>query len=288
MALSCICTLAITACNKTESQRRDSAFAACRAGNCSRLIEIINDSVDIDSVDRAGNALLHIAASRGYDDIVRFLLERKACVAIPSAGGKHAIHSAASGLPQAGEARRRVVTALLRHGVDINAVDEHGKTALWWAFNSGDAGMIRYLLENDATLADYAKRSSAFHAIALGKTHDAVAVDDLLDLAALVSKEEIDTQDEWGDTPIQLAVKSGDAQLARGLLRRGADVDVLTANGNSLLHIAVQANDVELVKLLISHGADERISGQQGMTPPELAKALGHKEVLMLFHSAPE
>jgi ankyrin repeat protein len=283
-----MCILVITACNETESQRRDSAFAACRAGNCSRLIELVDDSVDIDSVDSAGNTLLQIAASRGYDDIVRFLLERKACVTVPSAGGKHAIHSAASGLPQASEARRRVVTALLRHGVDINAVDEHGKTALWWAFNSGDAGMIGYLLENDATLADYARRSSAFHAIALGKTHDAVAVDDLLDLAALVSKNDINKRDEWGDTPVQLAVKSGDTQLARGLLRRGADVHLLTPNGNSLLHIAVQANDVELVKLLISHGADEQIAGQQGMTPPELAKALGHEEILMLFHSAPE
>ena len=58
-----------------------------------------------------------------------------------------------------------------------------------------------------------------------------------------------------GSTPLIDAVKSGNREAIRALLKNGTDANVPEADGTTALHWAVQANDVASVQALLRAGA---------------------------------
>ena len=67
------------------------------------------------------------------------------------------------------------------------------------------------------------------------------------------------------------AVKRGDREAVRELLRGKPDVNVAQADGTTALHWAVRANDAETVKALLKAGANANAANAYGMTPLFLA-----------------
>jgi len=76
------------------------------------------------------------------------------------------------------------------------------------------------------------------------------------------------------------AVKRGDREAVRALLRSRADVNVPQADGTTALHFAVRANDVDLVKTLLGAGANAKATNRYGIAPITLAATNGSVEVL--------
>jgi hypothetical protein len=77
-----------------------------------------------------------------------------------------------------------------------------------------------------------------------------------------------------GTTLLMLAVRRGDADLARWALAGGADVDAARADSRqaSALMIAAARGDLAMVELLLASGADPGVANGDGETALDMAR----------------
>src|SRR5688572_1446864 len=76
------------------------------------------------------------------------------------------------------------------------------------------------------------------------------------------------------------AVKRGDREAVRELLRGKPDVNAAQADGTTALHWAVRANDIDLVRTLLRAGAKATATNRYGIAPITLAATNGSVEAL--------
>jgi ankyrin repeat protein len=81
-------------------------------------------------------------------------------------------------------------------------------------------------------------------------------------------------------SPLVDAVKRGDTQAVRTLLRSKADANAADPDGTSALHWAVQANNLEIVTALIQAGASVKVTNRYGIPPLSLAATNGSAPVI--------
>lgn len=96
------------------------------------------------------------------------------------------------------------------------------------------------------------------------------------------------SSDGW--TPLHLAAFFGQAELAKGLLNRGAAIEARSTNAmrNTPLHAAAAGANVDLVKLLLESGADPDAQQHGGWTALHAAAQTGNVEMAktLLAHGA--
>jgi ankyrin repeat protein len=160
-----------------------------------------------------------------------------------------------------------LVEALLALGVDREARDARGMSALHLATALGNVPMVRRL-------------------IAGGASPDARAGDGQTPLGVALSSGRRDLADwlDWrgwalpqrplraGDLP--LAAIAGDVDAVRRLLELGFDVDSLDAQGCSALLRAAGGGHVAVVDLLLARGADPQRAARTGATPLSAAVSM--------------
>ena len=83
-----------------------------------------------------------------------------------------------------------------------------------------------------------------------------------------------------GRTALMLAAAAARADLARGLLVAGADVNAVNAKGGTALMYAATQGDPETVNVLLTHGATVNVRAENGWTAVTLASATGHAAVV--------
>lgn len=110
---------------------------------------------------------------------------------------------------------------------DVNAVDEHGNTALHRAAESGSVLRIHQLLNAGANL---------------------------------------EARDEQGATPLIVAVRNEETEAVERLLEAGPNLDARDSIGNAPLHYAA-AGSPKLTDRLLQAGADPHARNNDGATP---------------------
>ncbi len=78
------------------------------------------------------------------------------------------------------------------------------------------------------------------------------------------------------DVSLIEAVKAGDGQTVRTLLKQRSNVNAAEPDGMTALHWAVRANDTETVQLLLRAGANAKAANRYGVTPLSLASVNGN------------
>ena len=224
-----------------------------------------------------GSTALHLAAERGQEGMVRYLLEIGAAIGARDQPGNTALHIAVR------RGYRTIASLLLDRGSDVNVRDYNGNTPIHESLTaSDDYAIMRMLLDRGADPnAKNGSGSTPLH-LAVSLEADVAAERTLLDRGALV-----DPRDRTGNTPLLLAVESGDREAAELFLSEGAAihsrnnkgltpaVSALTAgketsgwfftgsrlletdnDGLSILHIGVAMGvDSETLEVLLKAGA---------------------------------
>ena len=98
------------------------------------------------------------------------------------------------------------------------------------------------------------------------KNGNTAAVKEMLEQDPLL----INARDKDDSTPLHYAAWKGHVEIARTLLRLGADVNAQNRNthwGNTPLHAAAHANNRAIAEILISHGAEVNARDLNGNTP---------------------
>jgi ankyrin repeat protein len=82
------------------------------------------------------------------------------------------------------------------------------------------------------------------------------------------------------------AVKAGNTESIRALLKSSADVNAAEPDGTTALHWAVRADDLEVTRLLLEAGARVRVANRYGVTPISLAAGNGNAAIVEMLLSA--
>ena len=116
------------------------------------------------------------------------------------------------------------------------------------------------------------------------KLFDAVAEYDVAWIKDLLEKgANVNINNEFGMTPLHLAVWLRNADVSEILISYGADVNARDMGGFTPLHYAVHQHDAELVRLLLNSGADPTLGNNFGDTPLDFARRHGLTDIAKLI-----
>src|SRR6218665_2452668 len=97
----------------------------------------------------------------------------------------------------------------------------------------------------------------------------------LNDFFNAITGNNIDKQNEQGQTRLYLAARAGNTAAVKKLLRSGADPDIADARGLTPLHLAAYWGETEIVDALLKAGASPNIDNGKGWTPLHSAAMAG-------------
>lgn len=230
---------------------------------------------DLDAVDSSGRTCLSWASARGDMDSLKTLLHHDAAVDLPDSQGNTPLHharnpaiagtllSANASITARNQHRHTplhvvcrtsgslpILKCLLAAGIDINATDSAGETAL-----------LNATLNNHVDCALYLLRQGA----------------------------DIDFANDGGDAPINMALMSNVPTVLRELLAKGAIYDRSNRWGRTVLHHAAEWGDEATIDILKSHGLagmDVKRTDLDGKTARDILDARdGDDEGNMRFKS---
>jgi len=196
-------------------------------------------------------------------------------VAVPAIAAERAA------LADAAERRdQSAIRTLLQTGVDVNAPQVDGTTALHWAAYHDDAETVALLLRAKANVN--AVNRYGVPPLALACTNGNAAVVKLLLDAGADSNATL----SGGETVLMLAARSGNAEAVKTLLARDARHDARERHGQTALMWAAAEGNTAVVRALIDAGADIKATLDSSFTPFFLAVREGHLDTVRAFLAA--
>ena len=209
----------------------------------------------------------------------------------------------------------RIMDSLIKHGININAQDENGNTALMflslskYIYDINTINSAKLLIKSgaDVNLKNNGGMTALMNASAVGS-------DELVELL-INAGARVNEVDNDGRTAIFYACRGYDdcsfynnynsfygysfseeeieerllekfSKIVKLLIDNGADVNAKTENGNTALMYACEnSNSVEVVKFLIDNGADVNLKNNGGMTALMSASDVSHELIELLIKS---
>lgn len=107
-----------------DFEEGDDIFYNVSENNLKKVMELIDEGIDINIVDEDGLSALHWACDRGYLQIVEYLISKNANVNIEDSDGSTPLHYAIS------SESYDCASYLIRHGADINHKNNDNETPL--------------------------------------------------------------------------------------------------------------------------------------------------------------
>lgn len=181
------------------------------------------------------------------------------CTSLLSLGGDTVLHYAVTSEP--GDQATCMNSLLDGPGIDLNALNAHGCTALHSAAAMGRVNAMRELLVSGCKpdVRD-AEGQTALHIAAAGNHSACIEV-------ASDCGVSMDLLNSHHETPLHVAATAGSTDCVKALLAGKAAVNSKTGDGQTALHIAVARGDKAIVDALMKAGADPRIQDAMLRTP---------------------
>jgi uncharacterized protein len=166
------------------------------------------------------------------------------------------------------------IRSLLQTGVDVNAAQVDGTTALHWATYHDDAETVALLVRARANVN--AVNRYGVPPLAMAATNgNAETVKLLLEAGA-----DANAAMKGGETVLMLAARSGNVDVVKALLARGAKHDTRERRGQTALMWAAAEGNTAVVRALMEAGADINATVDSGFTPFFLAVREGHLDLV--------
>lgn len=144
----------------------------------------------------------------------------------------------------------------------LNWQDDTGRSPLMSATAAGRLPVVKCLLSAKANANLRTKKGQ----IALHYHKGNIAV-----LEALIPQTtNLDRADKYSSTPLARAVSISKLEAVEFLTHAKADVNIVDSEGDTLLHIAASNKDDEMAKFLISKGVDREILNKDGKKAEQL------------------
>jgi len=232
----------------------DSAIWLAMYSNRPDIVKyLINKGADVKKPSKYGKLLIVEAASKGYENIVRMLVEKKKVdVNAKDSYGETALWGAWN----AGQIR--IVEFLANHGADLNLKDKNGRVILIEAILTGNNNLVELFLEKgaDVNMNGPDGENSLIKAVAKGYEN---IVEMLID-----KKVDINAKDRYGETALWRAWDLKRMPIFELLVKSGADVNAKNRFGEVLLWKVWNSNRMDLVELLVNNKANVNVKDNAG------------------------
>ena len=263
-----------------ESWPQDELLKACEAGDIVSVKRIVEDGSNESArlFDALPTTPLHCAALGGHLEIVRYLVEEKACDVTcgDDFGSTPFIHAALGG-------KLDTVKYLYSiGGTDLMyPPDAMGITALHVAC-MGDDGLevVKFLIDNGADLSRCDDNGiTPLHMAAEGGSLSVVKF--------LLEEKECDSEpmSADGDTPLFIAALGNKLEVFKYLTAKwGCNPKCKNKYGKTPLHGASQRGHLDVVRTLVEdHNVDPTCRDGEGNTPLHVACLFGHLLIIQYF-----
>jgi len=269
-------------CDQTfaiSGSHRSALCLALEQGHTKIVEELCKRRCSVSMIDQGGLTPIHLAASLGKTEIVHILLENRADIdACAISTGDTALHMASSAN------HLDTVTLLLQKGANVNKQNNEGQTCLMQAARNCHSNICNLLLSFGARKSVSDIRGNT--ALLLYCNNAKVSTSMIEMLSSPIVMDKINWDGWW---PL-LAVLSGSHQnkieTMRCLVRKGADVNVVSSLGTTALHTALYYNYWETARFLIRAGADATRTDYLGNTPLSLALSYNNLEMANIIIAA--
>ena len=214
---------------------------------------LIRAGATVTARTREGVLPLQLAAINGSAPIIDRLLKAGADVNAPltPAGDTAVMMAARTGATSA-------LRVLAEAGANVNAKESWGgTTALMWAVSEGHTDAAKLLV---AAGADVNARSN-YVAAANGRGFEGRTP-----VAGRADPKSEEFASGWL-TPLMLAAREGEPELARVLVDAGADVNAVAGDGKTALALSIFNGNYEVASLLVDRKADVNKADAQRFTP---------------------
>jgi ankyrin repeat protein/L-ascorbate metabolism protein UlaG (beta-lactamase superfamily) len=249
----------------------DAIHDAAIEGDLEKMKELIAaDPNLLDSKDETGYSLLHLAAYRGYMDIVQYLVENGMDTNVRSGGNSTPLHGAGV------YGHLKVVKYLIENGAEIDTPNQGGFTPLLSSAAGGQGYTVHYLIGKGADVN--AKTQQGINALMIASQNSESDVDFAKSLINLGLS--VDEVDNYGRQAISIAASTNRADLIELYVEHGADVNFTPEDGWSPLLYSVARQSKEATFKLIELGADVHVVNSSGFSLFYLAVKEGDLEVV--------
>jgi uncharacterized protein len=170
------------------------------------------------------------------------------------------------------------VNGFIAAGINPNAKDENGDTALTAAAARGDLKIVNALLRGGADVNAKGRNDWTALLLALEGERDEIA-DILVGQTALDLKAETPN----GMTALMLAVWHKHADLVKKNLQRGADPNHQDKDGDTAVHGAAWFGSISILELLLNAGANPNLKNKLGGTALMWAASYGQDEAVQIL-----
>lgn len=262
--------------------------------HCARMEEngvnlarfLLTKSPDLAAVDKHQRTAFHFAALYDLPEFARLLLQTDPTLAnTQDSKGNTPLHTAI--IDHSSETLRM----LLRFNADTSIKNYKDKTSLQLALSKERPDLVRILLRGNL---DPDSRTAIKSGLLLQKfigdyngtrdeTTSAVECARLL----LTAGSDITIRNEFGHTLLHLAIREERTQIARMLLKKGADINAAdTLYQSTPLHYAADGRDTTGIRLLLAHGGNINARNNEGQTPLHIAADGQNHEIIRYLLSA--
>jgi ankyrin repeat protein len=215
--------------------------------------QLIRAGARVTARTREGVTPLQLAATNGSATMIDRLLKAGADPNAPltAAGDTALMMAARTGTTDA-------IRVLVEAGGNPNAQETWGgTTALMWAVSEGHTDAARLLIAAGANVS----ARSHYVAAANGRGFEGRTP-----VASRTDPKTEEFASGWL-TPLTLAAREGDVEMARILVTAGADVNAVTGDGKTALALAIFNGNYDVASFLVDSKADVNKADAQRFTP---------------------
>lgn len=256
---------------KMETDGWTYLHTASEGGNLDIIKYLIKNGIHIQSKTSNGRTPLHEACQHGHLDVIHFLIQNGADLYEKRDDWIFLFDACISH-------NLEVVKFLMDKGEDIHCQNSEKTTPLHVACGAGNLEIVKYLIEKGANV----NQTNIFGETPLSSAviRSATLIEYLINQGANVQSVRTDEHYK-GYTPLHEVY---DFDVARVLVKYGADVNAKTESNLTPLHIACYKSNLEIVKLLIQNGADKNVvctDGEfKGCTPIDIARINNNQRIV--------
>ena len=246
---------------------------SCERGYDSIVRSILNeDKANVNTRTDSGHTPLTLASRYGHDNVVHALLSNSQClVDAKGQDGYTALHYSC------GYGHVDIVWTLVKHKANVNAKTDSDDTPLTLAAINKHDNVVNALLSNSQCLVDAKGQDRLYTALHYSCRYGHVDI-----VRTLVKhKANVNAKTKRGETPLTLATRNKHDNVVHALLSDSQClVDTKGRDGYTALQYSCRYGYVGIVRTLVNHKAHVNARTDSGDTPLTLAAINKHDNVV--------
>lgn len=251
--------------------------------NFARAAELfISEGLDVNQTDKKGRTPLFDAVYNNSLEVAMLFFSNKLNHELKDKKGR----TAAFCLAERSGDETEMADLLISNGVDLDHEDSNGRSILGALVESGKPALVEYLLQKNIRVRSEERiKGKSLLCYSMSKDHSPDMI------LSLVNHEiQIDEIDSNGNTPLMIAIKRKNQQVAIALIKKGVDINHCNKKGLNAVQLAVQHNEVNVFRELYTHpDISYRLNAAEVQKMTRTAvRLLSHKALEILHSKHPE